>query len=398
MTSDADRTDPRGTAPLDPQSGADELFAHGLLEVLHEFGDERREGRVARVMQGIRPAPARAAPRRHRRRFSKLLGAGTLLTALAVAFVFLATPSTSRTYAAIEDSISVLRSPGDRRYEVRAEFGPLAALRSGDEGEKSLVPGPHAVVDTRAPGLMLLQLHALDGRIVTVGRDAQGEWAIRPDGRLDRRDPRRAWPGWAMQDGDSVFADSLDRWLEAFAQSYDLTRMEDGAAPGAAAGVCQHIVGIRRPAPPPLIQRLRSADRIEVWIDASTKAVERMEMTWRSPPLKAGAQGRLRPGPGPRPEQDPAGRSEPAEPPFPPPNPEGGPDDHPGPGDDGPPPDRPDSERPPPHRLEPGADGPRALGRGLLRRPPLRRLVIQRIETPVLDPNWFSPEFHAAAK
>lgn len=434
---------------VDHAARADEMLAHGLLLVVHEADGAPRNARVARVMAALTPPATEVAVRPHepprvsgrrRRQWSRALGAGTLFMALAVIFVMMATPTSNKTFAAIEDSISAMRGSGERRYEVRAEVGRIGPFfeKDGAGGNDSeLIPGPHAVIDTRAPGLMLLQLHGPDGTTMTVGRDERGEWAIAPDGEIDRDHPRRAWPGWAMQEGDSLSADSLDRWLEAFAQSYDLERLDDAAAPGGSSTICEHIVGTRPPAPPAVIQRLRGADRIEVWINKETKAVERMELFWRPPPRPGmrpaigpggpdperaessvertrpqgpggdDATSNDRPGRPDRPEGPPFGRPFPGPlgregPPGPPNGPPDGTADRPFDGPRDGPHDRP-SGGPPGERMPHGPggierpDGPGGMGgpagpRG--RPPPLRRLVIQRVDAPALAADWFTPEAH----
>ncbi len=425
-----------------PGGPADDLFAHGLLHVVHETGPEARERRVQRVMEGLAVPAARVRADRRRRRFSRFMGAGSLLAGLAAAIVFLASPVTTPTYASIEDSITAMRAPGDRRYQISAVFG------TGDLAPAS----PHAFVDTSFPDLMLLRLHRPDGQEVIAGRDQTGEWAITPEGTIDRENPRRAWPGWANQDGESMFADSIDRWLEAAAQAYSMSKPERVKLPGTAAGEFDHVVGIRKPTPGPLAQRLRSADRIEVWMDPVSKVVERMELSWRPPPMEMPGGPGMRPGGGPglgdrprdglgegpgprrgRPPRPPEGEDRPPHPQDGPPPPGEAREDGPRgerAGDEGPPPRRAgpvglenSEERghvdgePPRDPLEEGADarGPRPPrqgagpgtndrpgdGRGARpgpggppRRPPLRRLVIERVDSPAFENGWFTPEGH----
>lgn len=412
----------RGTSP-NPADAADDLFAHGLLEILHETDDARRTARVQRVMQAIAEPAARARDLRHRRRMSRFLGAGTMIFCIAAAVLFLASPATTPSYASIQDSITAMRGPGDRRYQISAAFGPK---------DDAVVGEPHATLDTSFPSLMLLELRRPDGGTVIVGRDEQGEWAIMPDGQVDRADPRRAWPGWAISDGESMFADSVDQWLEAAAQAYVLSKPDRQKLPGSEGPEFDHIIGIRKPAPGPMALRLRSADRIEVWIDPTTKVVERMEMGWKPRPVAGAGPGPsggpsgpgdgtrrdrpLRgPFPGDRPDFDDAGPPDPqnrqdVQPEGVPPPPHG-PEGSPPPDDDRLGPEGPDRgpRRPhppqgprngpfqgPPRALGDGPGGPPELRDGPARRPPLRRLVIERVQAPAFEPAWFNPDAHIA--
>ncbi|MCG3123700.1 MAG: hypothetical protein GIKADHBN_02121 [Phycisphaerales bacterium] len=374
--------------------GADELFAHGLLSVVHEATDQPREIRVRRVLEALHPGRrGGAAPRR---RLARLLGAGTVCAAAVAALVFLISPVTPPTYAsAFTESISVLRSPGDRRYTVTAALGPADQLENG----------PHATIDTRFPNQMLLRLTRPDGHEIIAGHDQAGEWAITPLGTVDRENPRRAWPGWSMQDGESLFADSIDTWLEAAAHSYSFGEVTSRPIPGREAqGDMEYRVGVRKPEPGALGTRLRSPDRIEVWINRETKVLERMEMLWKPQPPRREGEWPGREGPRPRPDVPPGnGFDMRPHPPFPPkgPPPEANDDSHVPPGPQGTPPDGgPERRDVRDGHVMPGDLGRPGDGRGPHggpdgpRRPPLRRLIIERTDPPAFEDDWFSPQRH----
>jgi hypothetical protein len=431
-------------ADASPEVRADELFSHGVLHVFHETDGAVREGRVGRVMASI-ASPAEVAtnagrvvePRRHRR-LARFLGRGSLLAAIIVGVVFLASPATTTSYASVEEAITAMRGPGDRRYEVRAQVGPAETV------EKD----PHATIDSRSRERMVLRLKRPDGGMVIVGRDVQGEWAITPEGGVERGEPRRAWPGWAIESGESLFADSIDRWLEAAADTYTFSKAEVRSIPGREGVSAHYVVGVRKQAGDPRGHRLRGADRVELWIDPASKIVERMELSWKPPMDRmGGGPGEEFPRRGPERGRD--------GPPRPRPGPDGqmpegaGKDGVPAPQDavkegtnpreEGPGMERDgghrprgprppmDGERPGAHRRPPpDGEGPRDRGgphsgshggppggphggpqggpeggpRGggpqdrPERRPPLRRLVIDRIEAPAFEDAWFSPEKH----
>lgn len=445
-------------SPLSSGDCADELFAHGVLGVVHEQGAGSRDARVRKVMEAIE-LPARLARehRRHQRR-RRLLGAASMIVCVSAAIVFLVSPVTTPSYASIEDSITVMRGPGERRYQISAEFAPRAQEMNG----------PHGTIDTAYPGKMLLQVRRPDGGEVVCGRDEQGEWAITDVGGVDREHPRRAWPGWAISEGELMSADSVDQWLEAATQGYTLSKPDRAPLPGASARECDHIVGVRKPVagpderpnrgpnqgpnpgpnPGPNL-RLRSADRIEVWIDPATKVVERMELAWKPRPALDGGP-RMPGAPGDRPGRpihddrlpqderrddiDRAGPGGDGSGEAPPDHAGGPPDadreplpDHrpgrPDMADDGDqagdhPDDRPLRDDLPrgPRPFPPPFPGPRDLrggppqGRvpdgppglpgagheGPGRRPPLRRLIIERQDAAAFPADWFKPESHLA--
>ncbi|MBL9147748.1 MAG: hypothetical protein JNM94_03560 [Phycisphaerae bacterium] len=397
----ADET-PRMIQPAEsaPDRVAAELFAHGLLGALEDNTSGATERRVRRVMDTLAPAPIPIS--RWRIQWRAIAAAAAAVTIVAMLFLYERFPleNTAVAEAAIASAIKASRSPGDQRYEVRI-------VREGD-GEVPSVA--EATIDTRAPNMLLLQAQTPDGHIITAGRDAEGEWALRPDGRIDRDLPRGAWPRWMTANEQSIFADSIDVILEALAKRYTLTKGEpDPQVPS-----LEHIVGKRKQGGGP------AADQIDVFIDRTTNLVERLEMRW-SPEsqqeMKRRWQDRLRQD-GPR-DGTPKSLAAPPDerPGMPPPmlaergqgrdGPRGGGRGEPrgdgrdgprgeprgmgrgeGHGPDGPPPPECDG------RLRP------RLGFGGGMPPPGKRFgpprlfVIERVETPPFTDSWFSPDDH----
>ena len=420
-----------------PKIVADELFAHGLLTYLHTDTPHKQGERVGRLMAALDRAtglPARdssAAPLSYPfpiRTIRAALALAACIT-LATIAVFFGFPGERSAQAEVQQTIAAMRSTsgGDRRYEIRLQ-------RATDDALPSL---PGAIIDTRSPNLLLLRANAPDGHEIIAGRDATGDWCIRTEGGTEREHPEQAWPRWAKVGEESLLVDSVDRLLEELTKSYDLQREGEAKLDGSAVSF-RHIVGAKK--------RIRSpgGDHVEVWIDPSTKSVERIEMRWDTPPRGTGLPARdpiddprapapdrangppdRRPDDGPRDHPD---RRPPPRRPGPP-NPDDGPNgpddqDHPdgfrpnGPPGEGDRPDNRPGDRRPPPRLRP--DGPRPDGPGNLqgdrpgaRRPgpfgppprgpgpgagpgrtPPKKLVMQRVDAPNFDATWFTPEAH----
>jgi hypothetical protein len=429
-----------------PKTIADELFAHGLLTYLHTDTPARQGERIGRLMStlesdrdmGVLPMPSARSFRFPVRTARAWVALAACITLAAVA-TLVGLPSESSAKADVLQAISAMRAGnaggGDRRFEIRLQLRNQNAIPS--------LPG--AIVDTRSPNLLLLRANGPDGHEIIAGRDASGDWAIRPDAGVEREHPQAAWPRWANVGDESLFVDSVDRLLEELTKSYDLQREGAAKLEGKGEASFRHIVGAKK--------RLRSpgGDRVELWIDPATNVVERLEMRWDQPtPLDGPGADRARDprdGPGiggPRddaPDDRPHGRPprdgafDDGPPPggfrdrpFPPPGRPGpnGPDgpgdpdgqdrpDGPNGPDDGPPPrdgrhpgvpgmggngpmrgmdglggPRPDG-RPP---RAPFGPGPRGPGPNARLGPP-KALVMQRVDAPSFDPSWFTPEGHA---
>ncbi|HZW05567.1 MAG TPA: hypothetical protein VFF65_00475, partial [Phycisphaerales bacterium] len=203
---------------------------------------------------------------------------------------------------------------------------------------------------------------------VTYGRDTTGPWIVFPDGRAERDPPAAALPRLAMVGEQPIVPDSVDRVLEDLAHAYTLQRTSETGADGEPV---EHIVGDRR------ADRAPGVPRIEVWIEAKTGAVRKVELRFPEPPLPPRGPGR---GPGGRDGPDgPRGerRVPPPEGPF---------------GGDGlPPPPPPGAERD--GRGGGRRDGPGGpMGRGLRGGPV--RIELRPAPPPTFAPDWFSPGPH----
>ena len=430
-------------APTTPATHADELFTHGLLEHLHHDSPAARETRINSLLSRLDATESATPSHRFRiphfnriGRFTRAALAAAAVVAITTSFIYFGASTERSANATVQESISAMRSSGDRRYEVRTKFFDSADLSTEAQ----------FVIDTRAPDLMFMQSKGSGKREIRVGRDESGIWGIRPDGTIDRNVPENVWPRWATLNDESLFADSVDQLLESMSQSYTMTRGEGSKLQNHGDTKFNHIIGTRigaaRPGP----------SRVDFWIDPASKVVERMEMRFDAPPPgpAGGKEGPLGEG-APRDGELHDGEQADGPPrprgPRPPPG-AGGPGGSGGPegtrgleGFDRPPPpdrDRPDFDRPPPrhnadeardadhgadteksaldaaprgdHHPErrDGPDGPagpdgrpRRFGRPDPRRglhpehfKPLELLVIERVPAPVFAGDYFSPESH----
>lgn len=334
---------PEPSAHGDARQIAGEMLAHGLLTYLNTDTKESQEHRVQRVMAALHSeadqSATAGAPSRTLRFPSHLLRRALAMAAclgLVAAAFMLAFPAAPSAQAMVQQSIQAMRTGGDRRYEVRVM----------EWGEDQIAPDPIAVVDTRAPDLLVLRSVTPNRELITVGRDAQGLWAIDRTGSVERENPRRLWPRWATVGEESLFADSIDRVLEELSKGFDIKRDQEGK--GALAGTTKITAtrkkDLRGPGP----------DRFELWLNSTTKVVEKIELSWDTQPMGGpGGPGMRRPGdggPGERPMRDRPDRPEGRD----------GPDGT-MPRGDGPPPPR-DGRRPPMGPDGPGGPGGAGMG------------------------------------
>jgi hypothetical protein len=300
----------------DPRQAAREQFVHGLLETMHRDRREDTDRRLAAVMARIEaPIPFRDhAPRRRPWRLVSGMAAGVILVAAAM----LSLPSQRSALAMVQASIAASRTAGDRGYEIRVTIADA----------EHPVTRSLATLDVRDPSHYLLRITADNGEKITMGRNADGEWAIKKSGEIDRTPPKWLLPQWVSFGGSTMMLTTVDDVLARLEGSYDLKRRAPEATP---TGVrCDRVTAALKSRP--------SADpgRVELWLDPRTKVVRRIEMVWDG--TEGGdvehRQGGPRGGRGGRPPPD--GRR-------PPPH-EGGPLP---PGEDAPPGDRPSRPRPP---------------------------------------------------
>lgn len=332
---------------------ADELLSHGLLEFARRDGEAAQTARIERVIDAVRGGEWSGGTIR------RWAGVGMAVAAsvvIAVSVAMLALPRTSSAQAIVRESVAAMRRDGERRYVLRAMF----------EGQTEFESELHGVVDMRAPDELLIRGARPDGGTVVVGRDSEGDWAIRRDGAIERERPERAWPKWAMVGDEALFAQGIDRLLELMAEQYDLTREAGATLEGRDGATFERINGVKRSGTGP------GAGRMDVWIDEKTRAVERVEMRWdegvpRPPVALRGLERRWADD---GPDGGPTGG---------PPRPRRGPR---GPHEEGA-----RGERPPP--LPPP-------GAGATMPPPRRprALVLDRVDSPEFAAKWFSPEWH----
>ncbi len=375
-----------------PAVTADELLADGLLGFLAEDDVDAQEQRIAKVMAGIRSdaGEGRLVFSVRTARIVRRWGAVAAAVAVFGVVAILGIPGETSAQATIERTISLMRSSGDRRYEMR--------MIDFDQTEMST--DIRATVDTRSPNFTLIQTKSPEGRDVVVGRDAEGKWAIRRDGQIERRNPEIAWPRWATLGEESLFADSVDVLLDQMTHRYDLSREGLETLEGRGEQQFTHIRGSKKVGVRPGVRQ------VDVWIGAESKIVERVEMRWDPLPTQSEVRpprnGRLEPedrmdGP-PEPERRPGG------------GPRGGPPDRPGSGLGSGPPDGPGAafrEVFAPLGLPPAMDGgrlngppkgpPNEVGGGGggaegKRKGPPKLLVLERVEAPSFVEGWFNPE------
>jgi hypothetical protein len=354
--------------PLDPARGglesggpderAANLVVHALLEFRAHADEAAREGRVGRVMAGlddkIAPAPLTSAATARRWRVPRLVTG--LAAALLLGFIALqiGLPTEKSALVQVQESIDAMRSAGAQRYEARV----LSWAVDATEDEP-------AIVDTRAPGLVVVRHRPpWEAHQLTAGRDAAGLWAIGRDGGVIRGgEARRMWPPWATIDGEVVLGQSIDGLLAAMLAAYTVH-----VAPGEElerAGVSRamdRLSATRNAARGP------QPTRIDVWIDAQTRVVERLVYSWDKQEPDDQGPGGPRRGP-------PRGGPPPGAPPGPPP---------------GPPPDG----GPPPPRGPGGPPGGPDGGPGGRRPGHPRMITFERVEAPVLGAEWFEARTH----
>ncbi|MCW5764939.1 MAG: hypothetical protein KIT68_03060 [Phycisphaeraceae bacterium] len=395
--------------PLAPEPGgthdqaAAEQYAHGLLSFLLRDDRAAQERRVRRVMDALRAADqptvvGRIGPatvRAGRAMWVRFASAAAAVALIAAIVIPLSAPPSAT--AMVRSAIDASKRAGDRRYEIRAMMGGQS--RPGDE--------PIGVVDVRSGDRYVIRSRTPFGDTVWLGRDAQGVWAVRPDGSVDRFPPRHVRPRWLDAGESTMFLDSVEGVLDELAGDYALNKADAGASP-AGGPECDRITAVRTAARGP------QPNRIELWIERDTRLVRRMELHWTDPmpmgqgPGGPGGLGGKGPGRPPRAgERGPEGMPPPpmGEGPkgFPPPGPggPGGPGGPAGPGKGKMPPpdggerrgdgqrDGPRGDRPPPRFL----DRPPEFGGGR-QPPPPRLLVFERVPAEAMAETWFSPEAH----
>ncbi len=374
-------------APESPDTAANELFVHGLLEFQRHDTQERRDTRVQNVLAEIQTPRDAAASHRHLVRLRRWRRVGLSIAAMLVLAgslsVFFATTTPSAS-ALVQASLASSREVPWRRYEVRRAAEQDAALASDPDGTLDLSTDDRFVLRIfQGPnGVPIIGGHS-------GGVDGKGiDWAIRPDQTIDTDHPREAWPRWMMLADDTLFG-SPDEILGTLGPDYIAQVVDSGQLDGIPH---YHIHASKKPS-----AIRRTPQEIDVWIDCASKVVDVLELRWSreqrefaGPPGGGGNGGRpdRRPEPrdgfphGPRDQRDPRGggggggdppdddRPPPRQDPFGPPGPGGGPD--------GP--------------LGVGGGGP---GRGPAHPRPPALLRLNRVACPDFADSWFEPGTHA---
>lgn len=250
---------------------ADELLVHALLVSLLTDSGTSREERVRSIMMLLAGTGSRTAhaPGRRRRRVRRMSGLLAMLAVLASCWqVWMRTESGA--YALVRAAARAAAAPGDVRYEVRAMRPPSERLEET----------PFCIVDSRAPGFVLVRATMPSGRRVIVGRDTDGPWAIRLEGGVTREGARVAWPRWSGYGESALLADSIDRVLEGLGTRYRLERAAPETLERSPGELFEHVVGERSEADAP------GASHVELWIDARTSVLARMELRWSDADLQ----------------------------------------------------------------------------------------------------------------
>lgn len=312
----------------DPESAADDRFVHGLLEFMHKDGQTTREARVQTVMSHI---DGHARGGRHRRFLAALVPLATAAVIAIVAVTMLVVTPQPAAYAMVDAAIVATRSAPELRYEI-------GVVDRAGEPERAL-----GELDMRGE-LLLVRIATPHGHDFVMGRDAQGEWSLRRDGSVERSDPRGAAPRWIDLGDSTILVGSLDGLLGQLRDEFTIERSAGASGPTLVATRRDDAQG---PGP----------DRVEIWVDASTSLVERLELHTD------------RPMPGPR-EGAPGGRRGP-----------GGEDRGPPPREGGP---------PPPGGHPELIHGRPDFGQGR-RPPPPSRIIFQRAQPRGLGDDAFSP-------
>lgn len=246
---------------------ADEQFVHGLLRFLHRDTRARQRQRIDAVMRALREQePVVGSVRVLRTSWRSVLAAAACLALVAV-IALLGLPAEQSAQAMVQASIRASAEAGPRRYDVRAvrpfsESGELESIATLD-----VLDPQHVVFTAQSPR----------GPRIVVGRSANGQWAVRPNGQIERFHAGRPWPRWVEFSDRTLLMESVDAMLTRLSRGYTLQHGSADAGVGAAGSKSlDRITAIRDDAP------RQFPDRIELLIDPLTRLVQRMELHWTS--------------------------------------------------------------------------------------------------------------------
>lgn len=267
---------------------AGELFVHGLLCNLRDDAEASRERRVRLAMSALPRRSVRVGRRTlvlwsEPRTFAPLAAAAMVLLAVGALSIFMARSEQSAA-ALVERSLAASGRAGDRSYAVTTVF---------DEAMPFTLPPARLDVRDREHQVLIAQTP--DGRTFLAGRDAEGRWFRRPDGRMERL-ATPAGPGvprW-LEEAESLFlTDSIDEVLAALPREFTLRTEAAAPLPEGVGPPLQRESGDRA------MRRVRAIrddqqgpgpNRIELWIDPESRIVQRLELHWDddpSPDLRA---------------------------------------------------------------------------------------------------------------
>ncbi len=417
----------------DPRALARDQFIHGVLGFLHHDDPRTQTRRVAGVMGAIDDERAEYAERAQRARMTIhsrpvwRVASGLAAAAAVGVAVFLTIPTAPAVATLIDSSLAAAKQGIDRRYEVRVSI-PAPPQTDGTPSARAapapafIVGEPIATIDTRGDNRMVARATTPRGERVAFGRDDKGDWNLAPGGGgggVERVGASARRPSWLDFGESTIMMESMDLALERLKDEYDAKRVERAPLPAPATGT----EPLDRLSATLKVRNGASPERLELWINPTTRLVERLEMHWAPRPRpeggmhRDGREGREgRDGRGPRDGGRPGGGG--------PGGPEGMPPGGGGPGGGGgPPPPRgprgpdgpgprdgaamPDGPRPapfmgphqgPPPRERRPNGGPRPMhGPPDFARhaPPPRVMIITRIDVQPVSDDWFSPDAHA---
>lgn len=267
-------TDPREDhlAPLpddasDAESAANQQFAHALLQTLEEEESADQE-RIRQLMQAIE---ADERPYEGNRTFSMPWGITSGIAAavlLVVALIFLNGTRQSAT-ATVYDALEAMRLAGDRTYTVSVARTPDSAFKRAPESRLDIRADDQYVFRTRTP----------EGHMLVAGVDADGDWMLRRDGTVSRSTPRHHRPRWVDLAGGSLLLASIDGLLAALPTTYELELLEPEPLSPESTIICDRV----RATPLARTDHPGLDERIDLWIDPSTRLVRQIDLVLGTP-------------------------------------------------------------------------------------------------------------------
>ena len=268
---------------VNAEAAATQRFMHGVLEFIHQDGAELRESRIQDAMQTIRQddlsepqaeresrplAPTQSWMSR------RIIPFATLTSVAAIIVVLLVMVPQPSAFAHVDAAIEATRSANSLRYEI---------LNDADEVMGTL--------DMQGNKLRA-RIETPDGHDFVMGRDDEGEWSLRRDGSVERRDPRMAAPRWIDLGERTVMFGSLDGMLASLRDDY---QVHVAGEERDESGTVRTIVATRE------ARRRRGPNRIEVLIEVETDLVRRLELRWPASPTRSDSRAGRRDRPdGPR--------------------------------------------------------------------------------------------------